>query len=82
MVNPPHQRNNPEIAEVPATTPIDEIVRIIRRDGGIIIKNFITPETVKKIDEEIAPYWEQKGVYKGILFNAGDPPLRCVSSRP
>lgn len=76
MVNPPHQRNNPEVVELPVTASLDEIVEIIRRDGGVVIKNFITPETVQKINEEIEPHWEKKGVYKGNLFNAEDPPLR------
>ncbi|KAJ5403952.1 hypothetical protein N7509_003823 [Penicillium cosmopolitanum] len=75
MVNPPHQRNNPEVVELPVTASLDEIVEIIRRDGGVVIKNFITPETVQKINEEIEPHWEKKGVYKGNLFNAEDPPL-------
>ncbi|EXK35647.1 hypothetical protein FOMG_08861 [Fusarium oxysporum f. sp. melonis 26406] len=40
----PHLKNNPEITALPASSPIEDITNIIRRDGGIIIKNFITPE--------------------------------------
>lgn len=76
MPNPPHQKQNPEVVELPVTAPVDEVVKVIRRDGGVIIKNFITPETVDQINKEVEPFWQQKGVYKGSLFNADDPPMR------
>lgn len=78
MPNPAHQAQNPEVAEVHVTSSAEEVVRIIRRDGGIIIKNFVSRETILKIDEEVAPRWKEKGVYVGNLFNAHDPPLRYV----
>lgn len=81
MPNPPHQSKNPEVATLPVTASIDDIVDVIRRDGGVIIKNFITREDVAQIDKELEPEWDKKGVYKasdGALFNANDPPLRLV----
>ncbi|PKY03900.1 PhyH-domain-containing protein [Aspergillus campestris IBT 28561] len=75
MPNPPHQANNPAVTELPVTSSAKEVAEIIRRDGGVIIKNFISTDTVAQIDREIAPHWQRKGVYKGNLFNAEDPPL-------
>jgi hypothetical protein len=76
MPNPPHQENNPTVAELPATASAQEVAEIVRRDGGVIIKNFISADTIAQIDRELAPHWQRKGVYKGDLFNANDPPLR------
>ncbi|KAJ4186274.1 hypothetical protein NW767_012694 [Fusarium falciforme] len=81
MPNPPHQKQNPEVVELPVTAPVDEVVKVIRRDGGVIIKNFITPETVDQINKEVEPFWQQKGVYKGSLFNADDPPMSGLAGK-
>ncbi|KAF5591675.1 phytanoyl dioxygenase [Fusarium pseudocircinatum] len=75
MPNPAHQRNNPEITALPATAPIEEIVGVIRRDGGIIIKNFITPEEADRIQAEADPHYQKVGKYEGTLFPPTDPPL-------
>ncbi|KAF9887192.1 hypothetical protein FE257_010446 [Aspergillus nanangensis] len=75
MPNPAHQAKNPEITALPVTATPQEVAKAIRRDGGVIIKNFISFATVTQIDEEIAPHWGRKGTYQGKLFNAEDPPL-------
>ncbi|PYH77014.1 PhyH-domain-containing protein [Aspergillus uvarum CBS 121591] len=75
MPNPPHQAGNPEVVELDATAPIEAIVNIIRRDGGIIIKNFLSPEIIDRIHAEAQPYWSKLGTYVGKLFDAADPPL-------
>lgn len=76
MPNPPHQAQNPQVVELDASAPIQDIVDVIKRDGGIIIKNFLAPETIDKIHEESQPYWGKLGTYQGKLFDAVDPPLR------
>ncbi|KAL4969933.1 phytanoyl-CoA dioxygenase family protein [Aspergillus stella-maris] len=75
MPNPPHQAQNPEVVELDASAPIEDIVDVIKRDGGIIIKNFLSPETIDKIHAEAKPYWNKLGKYSGKLFDAADPPL-------
>ncbi|KAJ0132508.1 hypothetical protein HZ326_24417 [Fusarium oxysporum f. sp. albedinis] len=57
----PHLKNNPEITALPASSPIEDITNIIRRDGGIIIKNFTTPE-------EADPHYQKVGKYEETLF--------------
>jgi hypothetical protein len=76
MPNPPHQSQNPEIVELDASAPIEQIVDIIKRDGGIIIRNFVSPEIIDKIQAEAQPYYSKLGKYEGKLFDAADPPLR------
>ncbi|KAH7469925.1 hypothetical protein FOMA001_g13906 [Fusarium oxysporum f. sp. matthiolae] len=90
MPNPTHQRNNPEITALPASAPIEEIVSMIRRDGGIIIKGFITPDEADRIQAEADPHYQKVGKYEGTLFPPTDPPLsypfrdgkryKCVSN--
>ena len=78
MPNPPHQAKNPEVTELDAEAPIEEIANVIKRDGGIIIKNFLSPESIDQIHAEAKPYWNKLGKYEGKLFDAVDPPLRLV----
>ena len=75
MPNPPHQANNPQVVELDASAPIKEIVKVIQRDGGIIIKNFLSTEIIDQIHAEAQPYWGKLGKYVGKLFDAADPPL-------
>ncbi|CAG8425392.1 unnamed protein product [Penicillium salamii] len=75
MPNPPHQAHNPEVVELDASAPIEEIAKVIQRDGGIIIKNFLSPEVIDQIHAEAQPYWGKLGKYVGKLFDAADPPL-------
>jgi hypothetical protein len=78
MPNPPHQRKNPEITALPATAPIKDIVKVIQRDGGIIIKNFVSHDDIDKMDTEAAPWFDKLRNlrYEGTLFPPNDPPLR------
>ncbi|KAJ5352209.1 Phytanoyl-CoA dioxygenase [Penicillium brevicompactum] len=75
MPNPPHQAHNPQVVELDASAPVEEIAKVIRRDGGIMIKNFLSPEVIDQIHAEAQPYWGKLGKYVGKLFDAADPPL-------
>lgn len=76
MPNPPHQANNPEVVEIDTSAPAEEIANIIRRDGGVIVKNFVSHEVINQIQSETHPYYSKLGKYEGKLFDAKDPPLR------
>lgn len=43
------------LRQVPVTTSADEILRFVREEGGVIIKNFLTLEQVKRCNAEIQP---------------------------
>ncbi|CAI7643323.1 unnamed protein product [Penicillium pancosmium] len=49
----------PSAQAVESTTPIDDIFQIMNEDGGVIIKNFLTPELVNSINKEVDPYLAQ-----------------------
>jgi hypothetical protein len=44
------------ITKIPATSSVDEILAHLERDGGVILTNFASLETMDKIDEELEPY--------------------------
>lgn len=47
------------LTTVPATTPIEYILAIIERDGGIILKDLVSTEEIATIEEELRP-WNEK----------------------
>lgn len=44
------------ITKIPATSSLEEILAVIERDGGVILTDFASPDTMDKIDEELDPY--------------------------
>ncbi|KAI0444728.1 phytanoyl-CoA dioxygenase [Xylaria telfairii] len=44
------------VTKLPATSSLDEILAILERDGGVILTDFVSLETLDKIDEELEPY--------------------------
>ncbi|KAI5480084.1 hypothetical protein MNV49_001744 [Pseudohyphozyma bogoriensis] len=47
------------LVTLPATTPLAEILEVIRRDGGLIIKDFLAPEQVKSLNDAAAPIFDE-----------------------
>ncbi|ORY89308.1 hypothetical protein BCR35DRAFT_329244 [Leucosporidium creatinivorum] len=54
MVSPP----TPQLTTLPATTPIEELVAVIKRDGGLIVSGFLTPEEVEAANAASAPFFD------------------------
>ncbi|KAI5480157.1 hypothetical protein MNV49_001818 [Pseudohyphozyma bogoriensis] len=46
------------LVTLPVDAPFEEILAVIRRDGGIIIKDFLTPEQVADFNAASAPIFE------------------------
>ncbi|KAF2653432.1 phytanoyl-CoA dioxygenase [Lophiostoma macrostomum CBS 122681] len=49
----PSYKPSVSIAQLPATAPTEDILRIIERDGGIILTNFTTQEDLAAIDADV-----------------------------
>lgn len=58
------------ITRLPANAPVDEILEVIERDGGIILTDFASPEQLAAIDRDISPHIEtaQKNGTSGIAI--------------
>jgi len=44
------------ITKIPATSSMEEILAVLERDGGVVLTDFVSLETLDKIDEELKPY--------------------------
>lgn len=69
---PQDYKPSSHISELPANTPIEEILSIIDRDGGLILKNLVSLEELHSIEKELAPYTqpfqlEDSGFFKGLV---------------
>jgi hypothetical protein len=43
------------LRKLPGTSSVDELVSVVKEDGGVIIEDFLTPEQVVAINLEIDP---------------------------
>ena len=56
------------LTHVSATTPVDELVELLRRDNYVIVDELVPPATMDAIDEEVAPYIDSTPIgYNAIL---------------
>ena len=46
------------LAELPADAPIEDILKILDRDGGVILTNFTSTEDLATLKKDTLPYWE------------------------
>ena len=46
-----------------ADTPLDEIYEVMKRDGGVIIRDFLSPELLKTMLEAIEPHFADRRIY-------------------
>ncbi|MFJ9420347.1 phytanoyl-CoA dioxygenase family protein [Streptomyces sp. NPDC101227] len=49
------QKQGQTLVSVAADTSVEEIRKILTRDGGVIVKNFLTKEQINRFNAEIAP---------------------------
>jgi ectoine hydroxylase-related dioxygenase (phytanoyl-CoA dioxygenase family) len=52
----------PDVASlqsVPRDTPVAEILKIVARDGGVIIKSFLTPDQIDRFNADVNPSMEK-----------------------
>ncbi|KAH6886371.1 hypothetical protein B0T10DRAFT_563568 [Thelonectria olida] len=52
----PLHKPSASIASIPADAPIEDILAIIERDGGVVLKNLVSHKDLSTIDEELEPY--------------------------
>lgn len=49
------QKQDQTLASVASDTPAEEILKILNRDGGLIVRNFLTEEQINRFNTEIEP---------------------------
>lgn len=41
----------PSLVTIDASAPIDSIIKIIEKDGGVIVSNFLSPDLLKETND-------------------------------
>jgi hypothetical protein len=53
----------PKLVEIDASEPLEKMFEVIARDGGIIVKNLLSPELLKECMDTIEPHFETRKCY-------------------
>ncbi|KAI4195118.1 MAG: hypothetical protein LQ350_007396 [Teloschistes chrysophthalmus] len=69
---PPDYRPLTHIAELSASAPVEEILSVIDRDGGVILNGLVSHEELRAIDKELEIFvkgdrGEDEGFFKGLV---------------
>ncbi|KAL8846835.1 MAG: hypothetical protein Q9221_008093 [Calogaya cf. arnoldii] len=69
---PPNYKPSTHIAELAVSAPIEEILSVIDRDGGVIFNNLVSSDELGSIDKELEPFVkgdrdEDEGFFKGLV---------------
>lgn len=54
----------PQLTHVPADTPVEKIIEVIQRDGGVIIDKLYPLDLIERLKDETGPYFDKPG-YNG-----------------
>ena len=55
--------NPPALVTIDASEPLEKIYDVIARDGGVIVKNLLSPEHLAETMEAIEPHFKARGRY-------------------
>ena len=58
----------PEVQRVPVDAPVEDVIALLKRDGGVIIKNFVSHESIDQCYKEIKPKMDADREWQGKFF--------------
>lgn len=58
----------PGVQNVPADAPLDYVLQLLKRDGGIFVKNLVSAEDVDKAYEDCRERLDNDMVWEGEFF--------------
>lgn len=73
------KKYGPGVQYVSSDTPLDDIISLIKRDGGVVVKRLIPPELVDKAHEEIRGRLDEDKPWDGDFFPSTDSPVTFLS---
>ncbi|WVQ76329.1 hypothetical protein IAR50_005994 [Cryptococcus sp. DSM 104548] len=53
-----------QLTTIDASEPLEKIIEIIERDGGVIVANLLSPELLKQTMDAIEPHFSKRGIYQ------------------
>ncbi len=58
----------PTLQRINVDAPIEEFIEAIKKDGGCICTNFVSPEVIAKANAEVKPFLDADKPWQGKLF--------------
>jgi hypothetical protein len=58
----------PEVQRLPLDAPLEDVIMLLKRDGAVIVEQFVSHESIDKAYEEIRPKMEDDREWKGTFF--------------
>ncbi|KAJ5854188.1 hypothetical protein N7534_006731 [Penicillium rubens] len=53
----------PSLVTIDSSEPLEKIIKVIERDGGVIVSNFLSPELLKECMDAIEPFFQGRNTY-------------------
>lgn len=52
-----------QLVTIDATEPLEKFYEIMERDGGVIVRDFLSPELLKETMDALEPHFKDKQIY-------------------
>ncbi|KAF4539439.1 Phytanoyl-CoA dioxygenase [Lasiodiplodia theobromae] len=62
------EKYGPEVQKVPADAPLEDILYLLKRDGGVFVKNLVSEEDVDKACEDVKERLDADVEWEGAFF--------------
>jgi hypothetical protein len=57
----------PQLTHLPGDTPLEKVIEVVQRDGGVIIDKLYSVDLIKQMMEETQPYFGGTETFDGIF---------------
>lgn len=61
------------LQRVPSDAPIEDIIALLKRDGGVIVKSLVPTESIDQAYKEIKPKMDTDKEWEGKFFPSSSP---------
>lgn len=62
------EKYGPEVQKVPADAPLADILYLLKRDGGVFVKNLVSEEDVDKACDDVKERLDADVEWEGAFF--------------
>lgn len=73
------KKYGPGVQYIASDTPLEDILALIKRDGGVVVKGLIPPEMVDKAHEEVRRRLDEDKPWEGEFFPSANLPITRFS---
>ena len=73
--------STPQLVTLPPDATLDDILMVLERDGGLIIRDLASPELIDQVQTELAPYFEAAANSNGPFWGYNTKRLGSLIAR-